>query len=181
MIFIKDTALGKSTGFMPGYIDALEAFIPEWLDSLLPYYVEGKKNDVDVMGFRNVVQLGDSTDYSFYSSNGVDYCLDDNKGWGVKVLEFDSRVKSTTANWRELFFMKYPHYNDYHNRSVYDFAYFMRIANKKPENHIIADRCEQYFRQLTGDPNVQFSLSDTSAIIFKDKAKMFIDNVYKYD
>lgn len=180
MKFIQDTGLGKDIGLMPGYVDALENFLPKWLDSLLPYYREGKEKNVDVVAFANVVQLGNSIDYTFYSSNGVDYCYNENKAWGVKILEFDGRVKSTITNWRELFLMKFPHYNDYRNRSVYDFAYFMRIANKKPENNIIADRCEQYFRQLTGDPNVQFSLSDTSAIIFKDKAKVYVENVYKY-
>ena len=51
----------------PIFREAIEEFIPEWLESLLPYYQETKQNGDDILELSNVI----SSEGEHYEKNGI--------------------------------------------------------------------------------------------------------------
>ncbi len=53
--------------------------------------------------------------------------------------------------------------------------YVWRLFNRKPPYDDLKNKVDSYFKQLTGDNGVGFSLSSTSMLYFNEKAKWYID------
>lgn len=64
----------KSSKFVdPNFIDALEVFLPSWLESLVPHYKEAKIQNVELLALCNYQCLG--THPTIYEKNGFNYHL----------------------------------------------------------------------------------------------------------
>ncbi len=56
-----------------------------------------------------------------------------------------------------------------------------RMYNTKPEYSIVADRADAYFKEITGDPGVCFSLSSSSLILYDENLKGFVKYHYVFN
>ena len=53
--------------------------------------------------------------------------------------------------------------------------YMHRAFNRRPENNIVAKRCADYFKEITGDPEATFTLSYTSGVCFNKNALSYVE------
>lgn len=165
----------------PIFREAIEEFIPEWLESLLPYYQETKQNGDDILELSNVI----SSEGEHYEKNGIYYCRHQNSE-GLSILAFDSLKGYRKVNWRECLIEKHPDFDrdpdapmgkfcELTKNSLYFDHYVWRLFNRKPPYDDLKNKVDSYFKQLTGDNSVGFSLSSTSMLYFNEKAKWYID------
>lgn len=181
MIFIKD--LEWADKLTPTFRDNLEDFLPRWLESLIPYYKEGKEKGVDIFHVVNFGPNGCEKDGDMYEHNGIAYYYHKYPGQPSE-LGFNSKVEYRPCNWLECFCKEYG-YNtasseNLDNSRWYD-CYMWRLYNTKPDYSIVADRADTYFKEITGDPNVCFSLSSTSLIYYDSTLKRFVDDYYRHN
>ena len=183
MDFIKDI---KTIGTLsPDFITAFEEFMPRWLDSLVPYYKEGKAKNVEMVSFHNICLFSLSDDDVEYEKNGIGYYLFQTMGLG-NTLAFNSSFKYHRINWFECFRNDYPEFDNQeaiksaHNYLAYS-PYMSRLSNTKPPYDLVAKRVEQYFKKTTGDSEVGFSLGFTSFIYYSEEAKKYINRHYYLD
>ena len=167
----------------PVFRNAVETFIPHWLNSLLPYYQEAIERNVDIMDMANVI----GTEGEHYESNGIHYYYFVN-GYGLKELSLDgSNNNYTRTGFRECIIQMFPDldvspdpdmgkFSELFKNSMYFNHYLWRMFNRKPPYDDLNNKIDAYFKQLTGDGNVGFSLSSTSMLYFNPRAKMYIDN-----
>ena len=165
----------------PRFMDALEVFLPKWLDSLLPYYKEAKKQNVDLLKLANY--LSDVADCRLYEEDGIPYCLM-YKPW-IKELGFDSHEKYIRCNWYECFCEQYPELVDDENERIDNFigynSYMSGISNRKEPYNCVANRIQDYFRKITKDKDVCFMLSHTSSICFTEKGKYWVKHYCTFE
>lgn len=178
MIFIKD--LKWASHVSERFRDALEDFLPKWIESLLPYYQEGKEQGVDLFKIVNCLPNGRANEEIVYEHNGIAYYQHHWPSSSITTLGFDSQKGYRKCNWLECFCEFIPGGYDTASRENLDNylwynTSFYRCYNRKPEYCDVAKRCDDYFRQLTGDPTVGLSLSGTSMIYYNDSAKLYID------
>lgn len=163
------------------FIDALEAFLPSWLESLVPHYEEAKIQNVELLALRNYLCLG--TPPTLYEKNGFNYHLMKNEALGGMELGFESSKKYHKLNWLECFEKEHSDLLAGENRRVLNLSgirsYMSRISNRKEPYDYVAKQVDEYFKQITGDPNVGFSLGNDSFIYFTEKAKNYI-NLHHY-
>ena len=167
----------------PVFRNAVETFIPHWLNSLLPYYQEAIERNVDIMDMANVI----GTEGEHYESNGIHYYYFVN-GYGLKELSLDgSNNNYTRTGFRECIIQMFPDldvspdpdmgkFSELINNSLYFDHYLWRMYNCKSPYDDLNNKIDAYFKQLTGDDNVGFSLSSTSMLYFNPRAKMYINN-----
>lgn len=167
----------------PVFRNAVETFIPQWLNSLLPYYKEAIARNVDIMDMANVIGCNGQ----HYESGGVYYyyCVN---GYGLKVLSLDgSNNHYTRTGFRECIIEMFPDLDvspdpdmgiisELIKNSMYFNYYQWRLFNRKPPYDDLNKKIDAYFKQLTGDDNVGFSLSSTSMLYFNSGGKMFINS-----
>ena len=165
----------------PIFRNAIEEFIPGWLESLLPYYQEAKHSGDDILELSNVI----SSEGEHYEKNGIYYCRHLNDE-GLSMLAFDSLKGYRKVNWRECLIEKHPDFDrdpdasmgifcELTKNSLYFDHYVWRLFNRKPPYDDLKNKVDSYFKQLTGDNGVGFSLSSTSMLYFNEKAKWYID------
>ena len=167
----------------PVFRNAVEAFIPQWLNSQLPYYREAIARNVDIMEMANVIGCNGQ----HYVSDGVYYYYSVN-GSGLKVLSLDgSNNHYTRTGFRECIIEMFPNldvspnpdmgkFSELFKNSIYFDYYLWRMFNRKSPYDDLNNKIDAYFKQLTGDDNVGFSLSSTSMLYFNPRAKMYINN-----
>ncbi len=167
----------------PDYIDALEDFLPLWLESLVPHYQEAKRQNVELLALTNYLCLG--THPTLYENNGIGYHLMENKALGGMELAFDSAYKYQKVNWSECFENEYPELFKDPTQRVINFggtsSYMSRLSNTKEPYDIIAKQVDDYFKKITGDPGVGFSFGYNSYIYFTDNAKNYIARYHYLD
>jgi hypothetical protein len=176
MTFITD--LDWAQKLTPEFRDNLEIFLPKWLDSLVPYYKEGKEQSIDVLRLSNFLPNGCDTEETMYENNGIAYYLHLGS-WGLKTLGFDTTKGYRKCNWLECYIEEHPDYDTCYSENRQNFMYYnfpmSRMFNQRPKEKDLAERCDAYFKNITGDPGVGFSLSYTSMIYYNNRGKNYID------
>lgn len=168
----------------PTFRDAMEKFIPGWLETLLPYYQEAKQNGDDILELANYKPMGAVC--NLYTKNGISY-YHFTTGNGLKILAFNSDDGYRRVNWRECLIEQYPDFDidpdakmgkfcELTKNALYFDSYAWRVFNRKPPYDDLNNKIDAYFKQLTGDDKVGFSLSSTSMLYFNPRAKMYINN-----
>lgn len=174
----------KIDGLTPTFRDAVEVFIPKWLDSLLPHYQVAKEYKVDILELANVI----GADGKHFEQDGYYYYYNNNAS-GMSILSLDGLGHYSLVNWRECMAEMYPDFGsdpdpysgkfcELNQNSMRFSPYVERHMNKKPEYSDLSDKVNAYFKQLTGDNKVGFSLSGTSMLYFNQRAKNHIDYYY---
>ena len=176
--FIKD--LPEASKMTPWFADALEGFLPAWLESLVPYYKEGKEKGCDLFLFENFVSMGPCEQYE---KEGVGYYLQTSKT-GIKKLCFNCSFRYVKCNWYECFQEAHPEFDQtefsHPSNLLVMYSYLKRTYNVKPSCDVVARRCEDYFKVITEDPDVIFSFGYTSMICFSSDAKEYVDHHNKF-
>lgn len=165
--FIKD--LDGVEKVTPEYVEALDDFMFEWVESALPYYHEFKRRGADVFCFENVGTFGNE-DAEFYELDGIHYRYKNSDMFG-KTLSLNAGVIDkenfyTPLNLRECFFRKYPEYHpstfnygkDWHFFSLH----FLRYYKKNEKYKIVEERVKEQFRLVADDPEIILDLGFTS-------------------
>ena len=165
------------------YIVALEGFLPSWLKSLVPHYQEAKRKNVELLALSNFLCLG--TPATLYENNGIGYYLLKNEALGGMELAFNSDYKYQKVGWNECFERDYPElFRDEGLRSNYFIginSYMSRLSNREEPYNLIAKQVDEYFKEITGDSNVGFSLGYDSFIYFTKKAENYINRHHYLD
>lgn len=107
-----------------------------------------------------------------FDEDGYSYLLYKRPGETAR-MSFDAKGDGWgTWDWRSLMEFRHPYMYDDYNPEYFrkmtemgDFStyhnYFSRYMNCRPPYNFIADRVNEYFKELTGDPEVYFSLGGT--------------------
>ena len=133
----------------------------------------------DILELVNYKPMG--AECELYEKDGVGYYR--SKSFELSMLGFNSDHKYQPVNWYECFRNFRPDVDADEIKRVCNFsiynAYFSRIFNTKPPYNELAKRIGAYFKAITGDSTVGFSLGYTSYIYFNDKAKAHIALYHK--
>lgn len=181
MIFITDQEWAQK--LTPEFRDNLEDFLPRWLKSLIPYYQEGKEKGVDIFHLTNFGPNGCEQEGDMYEHNGIAYYYHKYPDQPSE-LGFNSKVGYRPCNWLGCFCQEYGYdtaSSENHHNSLYYHYYMCRMYNTKPEYSIVADRADAYFKEITGDPGVCFSLSSSSLILYDEDLKGFVKHHYVFN
>ena len=177
--FIKD--LKYADELTPDFTDTFEEFIPLWLNYLVPFYQEAKKNGDDMLELVNYKPMG--AECELYENNGIGYYR--HKSCGLSLLGFNSEYKYQPVNWYECFRAFKPEVEEDQTKRISNFTYYnfyvSRIHNAKPPFNELANRIDSHFKAITGDSIVGFSFGNKSFIYFNDKAKAHIALYHKLD
>lgn len=170
--------LGATEKLTPKLKEKIEIFMPQWVKSLLPYYEEGLAQDVDIMALSNYMPVGDQG--PLYEKDGIGYFL--HEEGSARMLTFNCEYKYIKCNWEDCFKNFYPDYFKKGNErnQLEDFFYLhwhmWRLHNTKEGYNDVSRQVDEYFKELTGNPNAGLSLSSTSMIYYTPKGKWYIDN-----
>lgn len=171
--FIKGLELANR--LTPDFADAFEIFFPIWLQNLIPFYQEAKSKGDDILELVNIMPMG--AECELYEKDGVGYYR--HKSSGLSMLGFNSDYKYQRVGWRECLRQLNPKLEneDPVDRAInfvfYD-SYMSRISNTKPPYNELAKRIDAYFKTITGNSTVGFSLGYTSYIYFNKKGEDYI-------
>lgn len=169
----------------PTFRDAVEDFIPKWLESFVPHYHQAKVKNVDYADLSNVI----FPDGEHYELNEFHYIYRIN-GSGLAVLSLDATYKHyTRTGFRECIITMFPaldyapdpsmgKFSELFNNALYFDHYLWRAFNRKTPYDDMMNRMNDYFRRLTGDDTVGISLSDRPMLYFNPRAKAYINNYY---
>lgn len=170
----------------PTFRDAVENFIPKWLESFVPHYQEAKEKKVDILDLSNV--KGYSGQH--YENNGFHY-LYFPANCDLSFLSLDSTDDHyTRTGFRECIVEMYPNldyapdpdmgkFSELFMNSLYFDHYLWRAFNRKDPYDDMMNRMNDYFRKLTGDDTtVGISLSDRPMLYFNPRAKTYINYYY---
>ena len=173
---------GLAAKISPAFKEKFEEAIPMWVKTLLPYYEEGLAQGVDIMALTNYLPVGDQG--PLYEKDGIGYFL--HEGSSTSILGFNSKYKYIRCNWEDYFSDFYPEYYDKEHEieridnSFYLNWYLWRLFNKKEGYDSIARQVDDYFKELTGNPNAGLSFSSTSMIYYNLNGRMHIENWYSF-
>ena len=161
----------------PEFANAFQTFMPQWVESLLPYYHVAKRNNAELFGLSRVLDFN-AGPANIIEDNGVLYHISNIPGHFISMAVSADYDKETPDNWHNDFKFDEPnHTNNVWNFVAYN-SYMSRISNSKAPYDEVANAVNDYFRQLTGDPKVFFSLSFSSYICLTDRAKRYVMEHY---
>lgn len=162
----------------PEFRDHLERFFPWWLDSLIPYYEEAKAIGADLFKLADCKPCG--AECELYDKNGIGYYYSDHP-W-IKELSFNSDYKYINCYWFECFEEFYPRIKEDWRERIGNFCvynmYLHRPWNLEEEYDCMAKRVDEYFKDITHDPDVTFMLSRISSICLNPRAVSYIKHHY---
>ncbi len=169
---------GLAEQLSPAFREKFEEFMPLWVRSIVPYYKEAIEQKVDLLQLSNYLPVPGAP-FELYEKDGIGYyLLTDSRG--MRTLAFNCNHHYIKCNWRECFLESYPEYDSYSHRSIEDwiayYRYMGRIHNTEEEYCCIAQWADNYFKELTGDNNVVFSLSDTTMLYFSPIGRAHIEH-----
>lgn len=185
--FIKGSEAAKK--LTAEWMDAFDKVMPEWLMLLVPAYNICKKRDVSFFEVANVIDTWSNPER--FEKDGFSYLLW-NKPGEVKRMSFDSNGSGWgTWDWRSLLEFRYPHLYDGYNpdyvrkmTEIGDFSlyhnYFSRYLNCREPYNFVADRVREYFKELTGDPEVYFSLGGTCYFALDEAGRKYGEHFSHY-
>lgn len=165
----------------PEFMNAFDDVMPKWLDLCVPAYEACKKRGVSFFEISNYIDDWSKTEK--FTENGFSYILWDMDGV-IRRMSFDGRGKWGAWNWNDILSCEYPNlYDNYTPKYVrtateltdhmYYSWYIWRYMNGKEPYNYVANQVRDYFRMLTGDPDVLFSLGRTSYIALDDKGRQY--------
>ena len=179
MTFIKD--LPEAAKMTPWFRDAFEEFFPIWLQSIVPYYKEARVQGCDMLWLANFKPMGAPCE--LYEKDGIGYYKRIESS--ITQLSFNADHHYIKCNWVEYFQVLHPDYDfaDFYNDfNIKPYSHYMcRAFNRRPEKNIVAKRCADYFKEITGDPEATFTLSYTSCVCFNKKALAYVERYRAFD
>ena len=170
----------KST--TPQFANAFQAFMPKWLESLVPFYEAAKRNGIELVGLNRVLDFSKDP-ATLLTDNGIVYHVSKIPGYFKYMAVSSDYEGETPGNWRYEFkkvFDEPENINNIWNFCAYN-SYTSRISNTKAPYDVVANDVRDCFRQITGDPNVVFSFSNSSYICFSKRAEGFVMAHYMLD
>lgn len=179
--------LDNINNLTPVFRNAVEDFIPKWLNTIIQHYDLAKEKQVDILELANEICYNGEQ----FERNGFHYNYYVN-GSGMSVLSLDgSNGHYTRIGFRECLIKMYPEldvapesdmgkFSELFNNSLYFDHYLWRLFNRKAPYDDLRNKVDEYFKRLTRDNNVGFSLSSTSMIYFNPKAQMYIDHHFGF-
>lgn len=174
MTKFKISDLEFTQNLTPEFRDQLEQFLPQWLDSLVPYYREAKAIGADLFKLQDNKPCGGN--YELYEKGNIGYYLSDYP-W-LRCLSFNSDFKYINCYWYECFREFYPRIEIDRNERINNFCiynpYMHRPLNMNEKYDCLAKRVDEYFKTITNDPDVTFMLSGTSAICLTSRGVWWI-------
>ena len=164
----------------PDFRENLERFLPQWLDSLIPYYEEAKQIGADTLKLVNHKPCGGEC--KLYDKDGIGYYLHESPS--IKELSFNSDYKYINCYWYECFREFYSRIEDdwrerFDNFCAYN-MYMHRPWNLSDKYSCMVRRVDDYFKNITNDPNVNFVLSGTSSICLNQRGINWVNYHYKF-
>lgn len=184
--FVKGSKAAETLS--PEWMDAFDDIMPKWLELCVPAYNVCKKKGVPFFEISNYID--DWSKPEKFEEDGFSFILWRNSDC-IPKMSFDGRGKWGAWDWHTLLRCEYPHlYDNYtpeYKRTatkMTDFSaynwYFWRYMNGREPYNYIAIRVRDYFRMLTNDPEVLFSLGHTSYIAFDEVGRKYGDQ-YRYN
>ena len=149
---------------------AFESFIPRWIESLIPYCEEARRQGVDFLCLSNYKPMGASCE--LYEKDGTGYYMTEYRG--VKQLAFNSDHRHIKCSWHECFEEMYPGIDNVHDFGAYNY-YLTHLFHNRPEVKEWEDRINDCFQKMTGYTDAELSIGNTSMVFFKDKARRYTD------
>lgn len=185
--FIKGCEAEKKLS--PEWIEAFEDVMPKWLEIHVSAYNACKKRGVPFFEIANYIDFRQEIER--FDEGGFSYILwEDSRS--IPVMTFDHEGSGFgTFWWEDLIRCEYPHLYDHYTPNYLrtsvemgDFghyrSYFTRVCNRREPFNFIANKVRDYFRMLTGDPDVLFSLGDQSYIALDDAGKRYGELMMPY-
>lgn len=186
--FIRGCAAAKKLS--PEWMKAFDKIMPMWLERYLQAYTVCKERGVSFFEIANVID--EWSENEKFEKDGFSY-ISWNRPNDIKTMAFDGHRGNGHVDWRSMMDFEYPNlYDNYdpdYKRTgvrLSDFGtyhwYFWRYMNTKSPYDYVANRVREYFRLLTNDPKVIFSLGFNSYITFDEKGLRYADTRrYKFD
>lgn len=171
------------------WMDAFDDIMPQWLELLIPAYNTCKKRGVSFFRVSNVIDEWSNPER--FDEEGFSYLLWRKPGEVVR-MSFDCHGPGWgTWDWRSLMEFRFPHLYDGYTpdyvrkmTEIGDFSlyhnYFSRYMNCREPYNFVADRVMEYFKELTGDPDVCFSLGGTSYFTLDDAGRRYGGHFSQY-
>lgn len=172
MIFIKDIMNSSS----PKWVDKIEAYIPKWIESLVPYYNAAKNAGADIFRLSNVIYTRDFP--TEYVENGIYYYVRD-LNLTDKEMEINGSKNSFPCDILTSFRKNHElpicdeDCRDWSDWSMTRWSlhwHLTRYDKKEDKYKELAKRMDQYFVNLVDDPLVKLDVGDTTFILM-DKRK----------
>lgn len=164
------------------WMNAFDHIMPDWLSSFIPAYNLCKERDVDFFEISSIIDHWSNP--ARIEDNGINYLLWKEKS-GISYMSYDGDGAVRGAfDWWDLMRCRYPHLYDgftpgYNkvSKELNDWSnylpYFSRHQNMREPYDYIATQVRDYFRELTDDPNVTFSIGQRSYIALNDKGLQY--------
>ena len=159
----------------PEFKQAFESFIPRWIESLIPYCEEARRQGVDFLCLSNYKPMGAPCE--LYEKDGTGYYMTEYRG--VKQLAFNSDYRHIKCNWCECFNEMYPGIDNVHDFGAYNY-YLTHLFHNRPEVKEWEDRINECFQKMTGCTDAELSIGNTSMVFFNDKARRYTDEHRAY-
>lgn len=169
--------------------EAFDNIMPKWLELHIPAYNACKKRGVPLFIVANYIDY--RKDIIRFNEDGFSYILWEN-AHSIPVMAFDSEGAGFgTHDWEESIRCEFPHLYDYYkpdyiktSMELGDFGqyhwYFTRVCNQREPYDFIANKVRDYFRMLTNDPDVLFSLGSHSYIALDDSGRRYGEMMIRY-
>lgn len=174
----------------PEWKEAFDVVMPKWLELHVPAYNACKKRGIPFFEIANCIDFRE--EIQRFDEDGFSYILWEEDNHLIPTLTFDSKGKGYgTHDWLSMMHYEYPHLYDnytpgYKKTSVEmgDFGqyhyYFSRVFNRHKPYDFIANKVRDYFRLLTDDPDVLFSLGNRSYIALDDRGRSYGEKMIRY-
>lgn len=160
------------------YAQALDSFLYEWAESMLPFYEEFKRRDANVFECLNISTFG-KDHAECYERDSIHYRFSETPLWG-RTLSLDGKSGYMELSCLYCFWNKYPQYHPSKIENIGEELffnwYFHRYIGKTPKYFIVTDRLRDYFRYLTQDEDIVFDVGWNSFIYYDSGIKRIIDN-----
>ncbi|MDE7436888.1 MAG: hypothetical protein K2M93_00235 [Muribaculaceae bacterium] len=179
--FIKNSEAAKDLS--PEWMDAFDDIMPKWLELCVPAYNACKKRGVSFFEVSNYID--DWSNPEKFDEDGFSYIL-----WRkpncITKISFDGHGKWGAWDWKTLMRCEYPNLYDNYTpeymrtaTKLSDFGvyncYFWRYMNRREPYNYVALKVRDYFRILTNDTEVLFSLGRKSYIAFDEAGRKYGD------
>lgn len=153
------------------FIKSFEEAVPKWIKRILPYYYEAKKNGDAILQLSNFWICG--THPETYEKDGIGYIRTDIPGMGTK-LAFNAASGYRKVNLHE-FMPEDPEVLRSCRDFVHSQMYLSRLSNRYNKYRGVKDAVADYFRELTGDPDVVLDLGRTTYICWRNDLEFSAD------
>lgn len=166
----------------PEFATAFTNFMPQWLESLVPYYEAARRNGIELVGLNRVLDSSKDPAAKLMDNN-IMYHVSGIPGYCTSMAVSADFEGEVPGNWRCEFrkvFNEPENINNIWNFCAYN-HYTSRISNTKAPYDVLANDVRDYFILITGDPDVVFSFSHSSYICLSKRAERLVMANYMFD